>query len=781
VAVYDGLGMCFEVSSGDSGPRVTYAATGACDETHEMVALGRFDEAVPGSAGWLEGVLGAIGEQDNQIGGFRVSRLMDPVDIGEDVFPVENVQDWQVSGRVAIDGVVYSYTSHGPGRLSGITHIYHGDVVRGARKLHYRDSPVLDLGNPYNALQTLRRGFLVESAESDDLNAVGRNLGVFRYPYLPLDETYRRIIQALAYNPRGTMHGIKLVLDAMVGAGNYEITEDLLRHPCTIFIRLLVTLLLDQQSIGHAYLQSTEEQIMLVGDQIPLAELPVSRGHQEGAHWRDFGFLHSFASSVRPSDVLEVDYDGDPGTALWQFTGTNETTQVLPGADYVTLVDAALGFGDLYYGANPRAEIIGFNNYAKATALIYIPTGFCQNNDPSQCSLYLSDGWQHMAWGVRYFGGQYLLSLQMNGVPQSPETVILPNTWYEITLEKRLVGRQTPIYGTGYDYGRHEWVLLLDGREITSLPYWTSMPGAPAAVIKFGTINSGVSLSNVKVYVKHVGVNFKSRQDFAEGLFLTGWLGATGPNRLSGADADTFRAQDVGKRVSVRYAYAINSYGGYNNGDFIIQSLISDTEVELRGEAQTGAIVLDSTKQVQAATTLFQFPDDLGRKIVISGSILGNSGTYTIKKLLQMGTGTDLASFDTKAREKTNWCEVEEAVSFIAEGDLGFYLEPNFVLESAPYFVSDAADIIAGPALQVRGYFMSTGPINLTTELSYSRVLTGQVLGESTPVVERISDLPVRYNWYPFFITDPLGFVREYLKELTAAGVIPEYQIEESL
>lgn len=782
----DSVGLCYEVSDGGSAPRVTYAAVGEGNETHEAVALGRYNEAAPGAVGWLEAVLSAIGDQDNQIGGFRVSRLLDPVDIGDDVFPCENVQDWQAAGRVAIDGVVYSYTSRGPGRLSGITHVYHGDVVRGARKLHYRDAPILDLGNPYNALQTLRRAFLVESAESEDLNAVGRNLGVYRYPYLPQDETYRRIIQAMAYNPRGTMRGIKLALDAMVGAGNYTIKEDLLRYPCTIFIQLLVAALLEDRSIGHAYLQGDEDQILdEVNNRFPMQVLPVSRGHQKGAHWRDMGFLHSFAGSVRPSDVLEEDYAGDPGTALWQFTGANETTQVLPGADYTTLVDAALGFNDLYYSVFPRADFPGFDQELKATMLFCIPSGFCQNNDPNQLCMIYSDGWMVNGWGVRYTGGQYLLSLISSGTPVGTDTVLLPDTWYEVTLEKRVVGKRTMIYADIYHYGRHEWVLLLNGREVSTSPYWLGLPGAPTAEVSFGARSPSTSLSNVKVYIKHVGFQSQSRQDFGEAFFITGSVGDTGANRLSGADAGTFRAEDIGKRVSIRYCFVLNSYGGYNNGDFVIQSRISDTEVELWGAVQEDAVVLDSTQQIQAADPVFQFPDDLGRKIVISGSILGNNGTYTIKKLFQMGTGKDLsADFDTPIREKTNWCEVEEAVSFVAEGNLTFHTEPNFVSEAAFYYVSDggAVELDTGlPYLDVRGLYMGVGPINLSGKISYSRVLTGQVLGLSDLAVEKISDDPLRYSWYPFFITDPLGFVRAYLEDLTAAGVIPEYLVEESL
>jgi hypothetical protein len=33
------------------------------------------------------------------------------------------------------------------------------------------------------------------------------------------------------------------------------------------------------------------------------------------------------------------------------------------------------------------------------------------------------------------------------------------------------------------------------------------------------------------------------------------------------------------------------------------------------------------------------------------------------------------------------------------------------------------------------------------------------------------------YEFYPFYIADPLGYVRSYLDAITAAGVIPDYKL----
>jgi len=786
VAYVDALGLLLEMSSGGSTPEIIYSATGLLAETHEAVGMGRFDDVAPGEMGWLSAVLEAIGEADNKIGGYRESRLMDPVNVGEDIFPVENAQDWEPTGRVAIDGVVYTYTSRGPGRLSGITHIYHGDVVRGARKLHYRDAPVLDLQNPYNAIQLLRRAFLVGTAEGDDLNAVGRNLGVFRYAFLGDDEVYRAIVQALAYNPRGTMHGIRLALDAMVGAGKYELVEDLVRHPCTLYVKLIAALLIQGKAIGHAYLQNASESpLMVLGgvNQIPMVALPCDRGVQETAFWRDMRFLHEF-KNVRPSAVLEVDYEGDLGTALWFYPGSNENANVTPGADYVTITDNDPADDLIHYRIRTRPDRFGDEQGWKVSMLFCIPAGYCTNADPNQWGMRMNDGWKEVDCGVWVDGGNFYLTLVDNFAPTGDQTSINRDTWYEVTLEKRVVSRGTIPWG-GLDTPQHEIVLSLNGREVSRRPYWLFMdiPGGEDPFASFGSFPGLIGpMSNIRGYVKHVGLQVEARQDFVDGMFL-GDVGSVGPTVLSNAPALTFEADDIGKRVITKWSGVANAYGGNNNGVWTIHSRTSATEVVLWGEIQTGASVDTGHPKrivVPFSTAAFTFPDDLGKKIVVTNSVHGNNGTYTIEKLLQMGTELDLATeFNTLLREKTNLCEVVEAVAFVTEGGLEFHLEPNFDAEVGVYFIlSAASNVEAGPVLQVRGEFWEGGAINPSVYVGYSRVLTAQVLLESTPVVEKISDVPLVYNWYPFYLTDPLGFIRDYLDELTAAGVIAEYLVE---
>ena len=118
-----------------------------------------------------------------------------------------------------------------------------GFVVDGPRGLE-ADLPVLaeivDLSVTYSAVDTYRRAFVVETAEGEDLSIVGRNVGVAR-PSVLDDIRFRRLVQAIAYAPRGTVYALELALDALLGQGNWEIFEDLtlgsINHPASVYVR----------------------------------------------------------------------------------------------------------------------------------------------------------------------------------------------------------------------------------------------------------------------------------------------------------------------------------------------------------------------------------------------------------------------------------------------------------------------------------------------------------------------------------------------------------------
>lgn len=139
------------------------------------------------------------------------------IDANETI-PVENATEFPPAGQVVIDGVLYSYASRTPTTIDGLTRDDGtGLIVSGVQKQHDPLSIVSDYSRVTSAIDQYRRSYLLDYASGQDLDVIGRNLGVERPPELSDDETYRALIKALAYAPRGTIYAMEQVLDALLG------------------------------------------------------------------------------------------------------------------------------------------------------------------------------------------------------------------------------------------------------------------------------------------------------------------------------------------------------------------------------------------------------------------------------------------------------------------------------------------------------------------------------------------------------------------------------------
>ena len=69
--------------------------------------------------------------------------------------------------------------------------------------------------------------------------------------------------------------------------------------------------------------------------------------------------------------------------------------------------------------------------------------------------------------------------------------------------------------------------------------------------------------------------------------------------------------------------------------------------------------------------------------------------------------------------------------------------------------------------------------VDFLCDVWYSEVLSALVLLDFSIENAIVQFLPeVLWQYYPFYLSDPLGFIRAYLDDITAAGVIPEYSLE---
>lgn len=140
------------------------------------------------------------------------------VEDAQTTIEVETTLDFDASGRLVIDGVVYSYTSKTPTSFIGLTYDDGTGLIKdGVSKVHKSVTTVVDYTQSRSAVDRYRRGFLIDYAEGEDLSILGANLGVPRPPELVEDALYRKLIKAVAYAPRGTVFAMEQVLDALLG------------------------------------------------------------------------------------------------------------------------------------------------------------------------------------------------------------------------------------------------------------------------------------------------------------------------------------------------------------------------------------------------------------------------------------------------------------------------------------------------------------------------------------------------------------------------------------
>jgi len=677
-------------------------------------------------------------------------------------FPVETTHDWADSGQIGIDGVRYNYGSKTDTSFDDVSYTKNGDYVPGAARQHRIESPVLDLNRDRSALDRARRAMLVEYAEGDDLNALGRNLGVLRLPFLASDEVFRNIVKTLAYNPKGTIYGIQQALTGLVGAGNFEVYEDVLNFPNTVFIRLVGAAATDNQSEGKTYLTDTENQPATGNNTVDVDEDLITNGIVGGVRWKDENHTTDCRSAYPSVDSIE-EYEGDPGTNPFTLAGTgvSEGTHVTNSGSYTEFTQSPPTDRCWYeHGMRIQPE-----SMAEASILATVPVGGSVDAADTNTVMLLDDTEVGIIVGIKandaahwqvgitavgsFFGG--------------PAATFLRGTWHEITVRKD---------------GRNYIELLVDGVVVQAMPYASLSPSS------LGTPNFAfghflVAAAN-KLRVKQVSYFARTLTDYFSARGSSGVL-SSGPEVLDTNVSGLFDSGDIGKSVVTQNTTpGSHVEGGNNNGRWEVVSVPASDSVELIGPTHPNATVQAANPTrivVPAGGELFQYPDDLGKKVEILNSSLGNNGSWVIGTLREMGTLVDLDSYATKLPTKTNVAELVGA-SFVTEPGLNWRILPNFQTESnVEWVVAGMGSMVGNTITLPQNLPISSSDARRILAVVYSQVLSAQVLLDASIENAVQGGFPVTWEYYPFYLADPLGYVRQYLEEITAAGVIADFQI----
>jgi hypothetical protein len=196
--------------------------------------------------GLFKAALDAVLGSDDSIAGQRFTRLSSPLAEGETAdMLVESTlgfgedTDGSSDARLLVGGEIVAATGRteaDPFKFTGLTR---GEEAT-TDKLHPAGEVVWDLSRNASALDRVRRGILVRTARGEDLDVVGRNLGLKKCPGIT-EEEWREIIKAVAYVPKQTLDAMDRALTALLGAGNYAIKE-LPSDPWKVFVEALVAL-----------------------------------------------------------------------------------------------------------------------------------------------------------------------------------------------------------------------------------------------------------------------------------------------------------------------------------------------------------------------------------------------------------------------------------------------------------------------------------------------------------------------------------------------------------
>lgn len=624
-------------------------------------------------------------------------------------------------------------------------------VVYGARQLAVGNMQFQQLGDPdtgegyltrdhkplteiteasqsYSALDHLRRALLVDYATEEELDRMARNLAVIR-PAGTSDAIFREVIKVLAYLPKGTGFGLELLLAALFPAGGWTIYEDLINEPNTVFI-LLPTMDPGQAFEGRTFIDSEEPQAATSVTTVDVDHTPISVISVILADITltlDMTVLPS-ADAVPWAYVNEGDVEGATfsivtSTYLQHVQGPGDA---LGGRYQRTEAELGTAFPPGSYGVNEILWSFSINWIADVITTV--------GGNPWM--LTVRDGVREytMLWNTTGTNlGQSDGTLHAGSGP-APGT----GTWRTMTIRRR-------------------------GDVIEAL-----MDGVVVLAESVGTFSVDVNTDfSFGYWNNSANQDWTVRWDTAGVRATTKWRNfwnlfrQTGALSVADADLDDggnpFVAGDDGKHVRV---YAPNNP---ENDGLWQASYVGAGTLTLDGVPLGRARVV-AASAVEGFVILEEpwFRDvDVAKSVVISGSALGNDGTYPV---LAWGSPLFLI-VDTTALSG----------GFTAESLLTWKFDPSFVNQASVNYEVIDAGTVAAKTLTVHASEPGWPNAAQDVIVNYTSVLSAQLMRDET--VENEGSGGAEPNiFYPFYLWDVEQGIRDLMDEVTAAGVIPEFE-----
>ena len=142
---------------------------------------------------------------------------------------------------------------------------------------------VMDGSYSYSGLDRLRRSLLIDLAEEEEIDRIGRRLGLVRPRSITDDEIWRRVVMVRAYLAASPVYSLELMLDALYPQGGWSVTEDLTlealdgrpRHANEVFVQV-PDLTPGSDSDGRTFLDGPESATSSSTTAVTVSETPTT-------------------------------------------------------------------------------------------------------------------------------------------------------------------------------------------------------------------------------------------------------------------------------------------------------------------------------------------------------------------------------------------------------------------------------------------------------------------------------------------------------------------------
>ncbi len=291
------------------------------------------------SSGLMKAMLDAIHGSDEKIGGQAITTLrvgLDPT--ATEILVTSTIgfgefKDGLGNGRVVVGSEIIDFSARAVAEFTGLTRGVQSTIVQ---PRYPAGTIVYDEAQNASAIDHVRRGFLVNFALGEDLNIVGRNLGLKKCVGVP-DDTWREVIREVAYLAKQPLGAIETALNALLGAGNFELFERAVTQPHKFFVVVAQALATDLT--GKFFVNSGEPQVTqggaIVDVDYPIASTPFigaaaagSIRGVSGAFLID-GEVFVLNDGVNPAVTFEFDDDSSvvPSATLRPVDFTSADTE----------------------------------------------------------------------------------------------------------------------------------------------------------------------------------------------------------------------------------------------------------------------------------------------------------------------------------------------------------------------------------------------------------------------------------------------------------------------